>query len=72
MTARSGTGVVLCLLAVLARCMHVACGQYTLVYGAMSTVMVGWLSPLVYTYLQAWNEAIYAEFALAGLLITEP
>jgi len=47
MIARSG--VVLCLLAVLDRCMHMACGQYALVYGAMSTVIMGWVSPLVHT-----------------------
>ena len=45
MSARSG--VVLCPLAMLARCMHMASGHYALAYGVVSAVMVGGVSPLV-------------------------
>ena len=45
MSARSG--VVLCVLALLARCMHLASDHYAPAYGVVFTVMVGWVSPLV-------------------------
>jgi len=44
MSARSG--VVLCVLSVLARCMHVASDRYVL-EEIRPAVMVGWVSPLV-------------------------
>jgi len=47
MSARSGA--VLCVVAVLARCMHMASGHYVLVYGVILAAMVGWVSPLVCT-----------------------